>query len=503
MSDETRPARPLAAFFKRLAAVQPLDRLRGDHEGPKLRRVLGVWGLIGIGLGTMLGGIFPTVGVGIQTAGSGVILAFGISGLACVFVALCYAEFASMVPVAGSAYTYAYATLGEFIAWVIGWDLVLEYGISAAPVASSFSGYFQELLGYFHLTLPPALQTAALVSHPLTMAVGNWHIPLIQFDLIHSQYDIFAAASVIIVSALLAVGIKESATTNSIFVVVQIASFIIFIAVCAAFVHPGNFTGAAPLGFHSVVASAALVFFAYIGFDTVTVASEESRNPQRDVPIAIVGSLIIGGLLFVAIAGITAGVVPYTKVAADSAMSQAVRLAGDHAFPVVSVTIGAMVGNISVMLTSLLGQSRIFYVMSRDRLLPPAVSALHPRFLTPARTTMITGVVVAFLALIVPLADLLKLVNIGTLSAFAIVSIGVVILRIVAPNAKRPFRAPAGPVIGVLGFLMCTGLILYGLSLPTWIRFLVWFAVGTAIYGFYGYHKSTLHPKNATRANSL
>jgi APA family basic amino acid/polyamine antiporter len=491
----------LVNFLKRLAACQPLDRVRSDHEGPKLRRVLGVWGLIGIGLGTMLGGIFPTVGVGIQTAGSGVILAFGISGLACVFVALCYAEFAAMVPVAGSAYTYAYATLGEFIAWVIGWDLVLEYGISAAPVASSFSGYFQELLGYFHLALPSALQTAALVSHPLPVAIGSWHMQWPQLDLVHSQYDVFAALSVLVVSALLAIGIKESATTNSIFVVVQIASFIIFIVVCLGFIHPGNFSGGpAPLGFHSVVASAALVFFAYIGFDTVTVASEESRNPQRDVPIAIVGSLIIGGLLFVAIAAVTAGIVPYSKIAADSGMSQAVRLAGNQFFPVVSVTIGAMVGNISVMLTSLLGQSRIFYVMSRDRLLPPAVAALHPRFLTPARTTMITGVVVAFLALIVPLADLLKLVNIGTLSAFAIVSIGVVILRVVAPNAKRPFRAPAGPLIGVLGFLMCMGLILYGLSLPTWIRFLVWFAVGAAIYGFYGYHKSMLHPKNANRS---
>lgn len=487
----------IAAFLKRLAACQPLDRLRSDHEGPKLRRVLGVWGLIGIGLGTMLGGIFPTVGVGIQTAGSGVILAFGISGLACVFVALCYAEFASMVPVAGSAYTYAYATLGEFIAWVIGWDLVLEYGISAAPVASSFSGYFQELLGYFHLVVPTSMQTAALVTNPWPLAIGNWHFQLMRFDLAHSQYDVIAAISVLVVSALLAIGIKESASTNAIFVVVQIASFIIFLFVCTHFIHPGNFTGAAPLGFHSVVASAALVFFAYIGFDTVTVASEESRNPQRDVPIAIVGSLFIGGLLFVAIAAVTAGVVPYNKIAADSAMSQAVRLASNQFFPVVSVTIGAMVGNISVMLTSLLGQSRIFYVMSRDKLLPPAVSALHPRFLTPARTTMITGVVVAFLALIVPLADLLKLVNIGTLSAFAIVSIGIVILRVVAPNAKRPFRAPAGPLIGVLGFLMCTGLILYGLSLPTWIRFLVWFAVGAAIYGFYGYHKSTLHPKNA------
>jgi APA family basic amino acid/polyamine antiporter len=487
----------IKALLKRLAACQPLERIRPDHEGPKLRRVLGVWGLIGIGLGTMLGGIFPTVGVGIQLAGSGAITAFLVSGVVCVFVALCYAEFASMVPVAGSAYTYAYATLGEFIAWVIGWDLILEYGISAAPVASSFSGYLQELLGYFHLTLPESIQTAALASTPWPVAIGWLHFNLPHFDLMHSQYDVLAALSVLVVSALLAIGIKESATTNSIFVILQILSFVVFIAIGLSFMHPSHFAGVAPLGYHSVIASAALVFFAYIGFDTVTVASEESKNPQRDVPIAVVGSLIIGALLFVAITAVTIGIVPLDKIAPNSAMSQAIRLAGNYAFPVVSVTLGAIVGNISVMLTSLLGQSRIFYVMSRDRMLPPSVSAVHPRFLTPARTTMITGVVVAFLALIVPLEDLLKLVNIGTLSAFAIVSIGVAILRIVAPNAKRPFKAPGGIVIGVLGFLLCLYLIGYGLALPTWIRFIVWFAVGAGIYGFYGYHNSLLHPKHA------
>src|SRR5579862_14821 len=289
----------IRAILTRLAACQPLDRIRPDHEGPKLRRVLGVWGLIGIGLGTMLGGIFPTVGVGIQLAGSGAITAFLVSGIVCVFVALCYAEFASMVPVAGSAYTYAYATLGEFIAWVIGWDLILEYGISAAPVASSFSGYLQELFGYFHFAMPISLQTAALATTPWPVSIGFLHMTLAHLDLAHSQYDVIAALSVIVVSALLAIGIKESATTNAIFVILQIVSFVVFVGVGLAFMHPAHFAGAAPLGFHSVVASAALVFFAYIGFDTVTVASEESRNPQRDVPIAVVGSLIIGALLFV------------------------------------------------------------------------------------------------------------------------------------------------------------------------------------------------------------
>jgi basic amino acid/polyamine antiporter, APA family len=463
-------------FLRRLFAVQPIDRLRPEEEGqPKLRRALGMWGLVGIGLGTMLGGIFPTAGVGAQAAGSGVITGFVLSGVACVFVALCYAEFASMVPVAGSAYTYAYATLGEFVAWIIGWDLVLEYGISAAPVAASFSGYFQELLSYFHLTMPAWAQSGQI----------NWaHVS-------SSHIDIIAALTVIVVSGLLAIGIRESAGTNAAFVIIQVVTFLLFTAACIGYLHPSHFTGFAPRGVHSVVQSAALVFFAYIGFDTVTVASEEARNPQRDVPRAVVVSLLIGAFIFIALEIMTIGVVPLDKINADSAMSQAVRLAGNNPFFLVSVTLGALAGNISVMITSLLGQSRIFYVMSRDRMLPPDVARIHPRFRTPARTTMITGVAVALFALLFPLDQLLFMVNVGTLWAFAIVSLGIVVLRFVAPHANRPFKAPAGVLVGLTGFGLCVYM-MTGLGLPTWIRYAVWFVLGLVLYGAYGYRHSLL-----------
>lgn len=479
--------------LKQLFAVQPLDRVRPDEEGPRLRRVLGWPGLIAIGLGTMLGGIFTTIGVGAQVAGPGVIMGFFVSGIACIFVALCYAEFASMVPVAGSAYTYAYATLGELIAWVIGWDLILEYGISAAPVASSWSGYVQDLLKSFGFTLPAWAQTAKLAATTMPAHIGAW-----QFNVVHainlagSQIDVVAALGVLGMSVLLAIGIRESAGANAAFVILQIVAFVVFIAGSITFVSGKHLHPFAPSGVHGIVQSAALVFFAYIGFDTVTVASEESKNPRRDVPIGIIGSLIIGGILYMIIAYITVGVVPWQHIESNSAMSQAARMAGNAPIFVAFVTIGAIAGNISVMLTSLLGQTRIFYVMARDRLLPASVAKVHPRFHTPARMTMITGVVVAIMAAIIPLEKLLELVNIGTLSAFSIVCLGVLILRFTQPHANRPFRAPAGPAVAILGLLMCLYLIFFGLAVPTLIRFVVWFGVGVVIYAFYGYRHSRL-----------
>jgi APA family basic amino acid/polyamine antiporter len=489
--------------LRRLFAVQPLDRVQPDEEGPKLRRVLGWPGLIAIGLGTMLGGIFTTIGVGAQAAGPGVILGFLISGIACIFVALCYAEFASMVPVAGSAYTYAYATLGEVVAWVIGWDLILEYGISAAPVASSWSGYVQDLLHSLGITLPSWAQTAhlALATRPFHLGPLELALPT-ALNAGASQVDVIAAAGVLGMSVLLAIGIKESAGTNATFVALQILAFLLFIAGCARFVSHAHLVPFAPLGIHGIVQSAALVFFAYIGFDTVTVASEESTNPQRDVPIGIIGSLIIGGILYMIIAYITVGIVPWQHIESNSAMSQAARLAGNSPLFVGLVTLGAIAGNISVMLTSLLGQTRIFYVMARDRLLPAAVSKVHPRFRTPARMTMITGVIVALMAAVIPLEKLLELVNIGTLSAFAIVCLGVLILRFTHPEAKRPFRAPAGPLVSILGLLMCLYLIFFGLAVPTLLRFVVWFAVGMVIYALYGYRHSRLRTEILAAARS-
>ncbi len=481
-------------WLRRLFAVQPLTRLRAEEENqPKLRRVLGVPALIGIGLGTMLGGIFTTMGVGTSAAGPGVIGGFALSGLACVFVALCYAEFASMVPVAGSAYTYAYATLGEFVAWVIGWDLILEYGISAAPVASSWSGSAQDILRSWGILLPTWAQVAKLDFGFAPAHIGGWHFYMVSaLHVGSSQIDIIACGIVLLISILLAIGIRESAGTNAAFVAVQVLAFLLFIAGSWSAVSGKNLHPFAPLGFHGIVQSAALVFFAYIGFDTVTVASEEAHNPQRDVPLAVIGSLLIGGALYMTIAYITVGIVPWQHIDSNAALSQAARLAHNNPWFFNLVTIGAIAGNISVMLTSLLGQTRIFYVMARDGLLPPAVARVHPRFRTPARMTMITGIVVALLAAVVPLEKLLELVNIGTLSAFSIVCLGVFILRFTQPKANRPFKAPLGPVVALLGLGMCLYLIVQGLSVATWIRFIVWFAVGAALYLLYGYRHSFL-----------
>lgn len=450
--------------------------------GPALKRVLGVAGLIGVGLGTMLGGIFATIGVGTLEAGPGVVASFVLSGLACVFVSLCYAELASMVPIAGSAYTYAYATLGEFVAWIIGWDLILEYGISVAPIAASWSGYMQAFLQNYGIALP----TWARVAH---LAFANGGV-----DLAHTQIDLLALVVVLAIAALIAIGIKESASVNTALVVVQVFAIVIFVAGLIGAFHPGNFAPAFPHGLHGVVSGAALVFFAYIGFDTVTVASEEAKRPERDVPIAVIGSLAIGALLYVAIAVVTVGVVPWAHIDKDAGMADAVRRAGNNPWLAGVLTAGAIAGTTTVMLTSLLGQVRIFYCMARDKMLPPIVAKIDSRTRTPLVTTLTTGVIVAILAGIVPLDALLSLVNIGTLSAFAIVCAGVLVLRYSDPGARRPFRAPLSPIVPLLGLGMCLYLMIGGLSGNTWIRFVAWFLIGVGIYAAYGYRHSLLRP---------
>jgi APA family basic amino acid/polyamine antiporter len=327
---------PAQRLLARLLARQPHDSQRRS-TGPSLRRCLGIPGLIAVGLGTMLGGIFTTIGSGALTAGPGVIVSFLLSGLACVFVSLCYAELASMVPIAGSAYTYAYATLGEFVAWVIGWDLILEYGISVAPTAAAWSGYAQAYLQNFGVVLP-AWAKVASVAH------DGWRI-----DFAHSQVDLFAIVVVLAITGLLAVGIRESASTNSSLVAVQVFSMIVFVVALFGAIHPGNFRPVFPTGWHGVVAGAALVFFAYIGFDTVTVASEEARRPERDVPYAVVGSLAIGAVLYVAIACVTVGVVPWAHIDKDAGMADAVRRAGNNPWVNNIVTAGAIAGTTTVM----------------------------------------------------------------------------------------------------------------------------------------------------------
>ena len=469
-------------IVRQLLARQPYDRL-AVSKGAGLRRALGLPGLIAVGLGTMLGGIFTTIGAGTLAAGPGVVVSFLLSGLACVFVSLCYAELASMVPIAGSAYTYAYATLGELVAWIIGWDLLLEYGISVAPVAASWSGYVQSYLQSFGVKVPVWGQVANLA-----LTGGG-------IDLAHSQVDLLAIAVVLFITALLAIGIRESASTNTALVLVQVFAIVIFVVALMGAVHPSNFTPLYPRGLHGVVTGAALVFFAYIGFDTVTVASEEAHRPERDVPLAVVASLLIGGVLYVAIAWVTVGIVPWAHINPDAGMADAVRLGGNN--PIVNnvLTIGALAGTTTVMLTSLLGQVRIFYVMARDRMLPPFVAGVNPRTKTPVLTTVATGVIVSILAGIVPLGVLLSLVNIGTLSAFAIVCGGVLVLRFKEPDAVRPFRAPFAPAVPIAGLVLCLYLMFGGLSGATWLRFIIWFLVGVAVYALYGFRHSLLREK--------
>jgi APA family basic amino acid/polyamine antiporter len=468
-------------FFRNLFLRQAHDRERLPSDGVPLRRALGLPALIAVGLGTMLGGIFTTVGAGAHDAGPAVIAAFGLSGVTCLFVALCYAELASMVPIAGSAYTYAYAALGEIVAWVIGWDLVLEYGISVAPLAATLSGSLQQLLGGAGITLPNWAQTANVVF------VRNG------IDLAHSQVDVIAFVAILALSVVLAIGIRESSATNVVLVVVQLVALVGFIIGLAGVLHPAAYHPFAPLGLHGIVTGAAVVFFAYIGFDTVTVASEEAHDPVRDVPRAIIGSLIVGGILFTAVAGVAVGVVAWNVIDKDSGMLDAVKHAGNNPLLFGLVLVGTVTGTTASMLTSLLGQIRIFYVMSRDRLLPPVFGAVHVRTQTPIRITLTTGFVVAVLALGVPLTVLLEFVNIGTLSAFVIVCVGVMVLRYTHPEAARGFRVPFGPVVvPAIGVVLCVWLTAEGLQPLTWLRFLVWFVVGLAIYALYGYRHSLL-----------
>lgn len=420
----------------------------------------------------MLGGIFPTIGAGAHAAGPGVILAYVLSGVVSLCVALCYAEFASMVPVAGSAYTYAYATLGELVAWVIGWDLILEYGLSLAPTASSLSDYFQHMLANVGIVFPGWAQTANLNG-------------------MHSQIDLFAGFATLAIAVLVAIGIRESAGVNGALVVVQIISMLVFIAAVAHAVHPTNLHPFAPFGYRGVLASTALVFFAYIGFDTVTVASEEAKQPERNVPIGIILALTIGGILYVALTLCTVGVLRFDRLSEGAAMLDALgSVTKSHTLYWI-VALGGLAGNTTVMLTSLLGQVRIFYVMARDRMLPPGVARIHHVFRTPARMTLITGVIVAVFAAILPLTALLQLVNIGTLVAFAIVCGGVLVLRVANPSAPRPFRAPLLPLFSIGGAASCLYLIT-GLQTATWTRYVVWFFVGMIVYAIYGFRNSRL-----------
>src|SRR5579872_936758 len=489
------------SFVSNLLATTDVDKLREFGSRRILRRALTAKDLVAIGLGTMIGGgIFTTIGTGVKGAGPAVIISYLLAGLTSFFAALCYAELGAMVPVAGSAYTYAYATLGKLFAWIIGFALIFEYGISAAPVAQQFSAAIQDVLKSVGVVLPAWAQQSNLVLH------GAWWIPQ-NWDLGHTQVDVIAAVFVIGLSLLLSVGIRETATTNTIFVVLKISALLVFIIAGIWLFHPSHFATFSPYGWGSlrpfggmadysssiqpygIIAIGAYVFFSYIGFDTATTTAEECKNPKYDVPVGVIGALAIGTLIYCATAIILIGAVPWNQVPIKDPLVYA--LAPLHVpFLTAIITIGVLAGTTSVALASLLGQTRIFYVMARDKMLPSGVAKVHPRFKTPVVTTMITGVAVAVLALIVPLNQLLNLVNIGTLIAFTVVCAGVLYLRRHRPDIPRSFTVPFVPLFPILGIVFSLFLAIFGLSRTTWTWFTIALIVGLIFFFSYGYRKS-------------
>ena len=455
-----------------------IEKLISETQGTaSLDKTLGALDLTMLGIGAIIGtGIFVLSGVGAAVyAGPALVLSFIISGIACAFAALVYAEFSSSVPVAGSAYTYSYVSLGEFLAWIIGWDLMLEYLLAASTVAIGWSGYFQILLNGFGIYLP-AWASAAFGSDPkIPAAILN--LP--------------AVAIALLITLLLSLGVKNAARFNNIIVFVKLAVILLFIIVASRYVKPANWTPFLPFGFKGVMGGAAFVFFAYIGFDAVSTAAEEVKNPKRDMPRGIIASLVICTALYIIVSLILTGVVPYKLLDVAAPVAFALHYINqDWAAGIISV--GAMGGITTVLLVMLYGQTRVFFAMSRDGLLPKVFSNVHPKYKTPFFSTWITGIVVAVIAGLTPINTVAQLVNIGTLSAFVFVSIGVIVLRKTQPNLHRSFRVPWVPLVPILAALSCL-ILMYQLPLITWIRFLVWLAIGLLIYFSYGIRHSALN----------
>jgi basic amino acid/polyamine antiporter, APA family len=428
-------------------------------------------------------------------AGPAVVFSFVVAAIACGFAALCYAELAAMIPVSGSAYTYSYATLGEIVAWIIGWDLILEYAVGNMAVAVGWSGYFVKLChSLFGLEFPLWAVTDSKTAANLVatggdalMGYSSTALPMIAGHPFALNLPAFLI--VVAVTILLIYGIRESARANTVVVIIKLAVVVFFIAFGAFMVHPPNWTPFLPNGFSGIMSGAAIVFFAFIGFDAVSTTAEETKNPQRDLPIGMIASLAICTLLYVLMSGVLTGIKKYTIYLGDSA-AVATAFAG-RPWAVALVSAGALAGMTSVLLVFQLGQPRIFMAMARDGLLPKYFARLHPRYRTPYITTIWTGLVVGGVALFTDIGSLADLTNIGTLFAFSLVCIGVIILRRTDPNRRRPFRVPLVPLLPILGVLMCTALML-SLPILTWIRFFIWLALGVLIYFFYGRSHSRL-----------
>ncbi|HVU20357.1 MAG TPA: amino acid permease [Rhizomicrobium sp.] len=467
----------------------PEDPVAEQHD---LKRALGPIHLIALGIGAIIGaGIFVLTGhAAASYAGSGVVISFAIAGTGCLFAGLCYAEYAAMIPIAGSAYTYTYATMGRLMAWIIGWNLVLEYLAAGSTVAVGWSGYFSDLMAkQLGMPIPAAFDGAPFKLegfHNLVATGAYFNLP--------------AVALVALVTFVLIVGVNMSANFNNLMVAIKLAIVLVVIFVCFNHIVPANHAPFVPdntgtfgqFGWTGVFRATGVIFFAYIGFDAVSVAAQEARNPQRDVPLGILGSLVICTVLYMLMSWVLTGIAPYQTLNVAHPVSQAVEALPSTAWLAPWVNVGAVVGLASVVLVLLLGQSRIFYAMSKDGMIPPLFSEIHPKFKTPWRGSLITGFFCALGAGVLPLDILGELVSIGTLLAFVIVCVGVMVLRVRRPKAKRPFRAPMIWIVGPLGIFMC-GFMMVFLPLDTWLRLGVWTVIGLLIYALY----SARHAKPA------
>jgi len=522
-----RDRRTMRSLFR----TKPLDTLLGEtaHPEQRLKRTLGPVHLTLLGVGATIGaGIFSTVGTaaaggaGHTGAGPALVLSFVLVAVACGFAALCYSEFAAMVPVSGSAYTYSYATLGELIAWIIGWDLILEYAVGNVAVAISWSDYFQSLLKGFDMPWPlwlgtdlrSAIQAAHKVAEAKSLgvdlgtlgdAVWRGHEALAQAPRILGVPIVFNLPAVLIVALItwvLVRGIRESAGFNSAMVLLKLGIIGVFIAVGAFYVKPANWTPFAPNGFAGISNAAASIFFAYIGFDAVSTAAEETRNPQRNMPIGIIASLIVCTVIYIAVALVLTGMVSWKQFSevADP-LAKAFSLRGMN-WTAGLISFGAVFATTSVLVVFQIGQPRIFFSMARDGLLPSWAARVHPKYRTPHITTILTGIFVAGFAAVTNIDEVVELCNIGTLFAFVLVAAGVVILRRTDPNRPRPFRTPFVPWVPLLAIFTC-GYLMVEQPQKTWKRFVYWLAAGLVFYFLYGFRRSRLNqPGDATRARS-